>query len=58
MWLYDKVKREPRIKLHVYLNFIFFFEIKKSGPFKAMILSSPNAIKEWRGLIGPTHPVR
>ncbi|CAO3701189.1 hypothetical protein G6F70_000317 [Rhizopus microsporus] len=29
-----------------------------SGPFHAMILSSPNAIKEWRSLIGPTHPVR
>ncbi|KAI9362855.1 non-metastatic cells 6, protein expressed in [Pilaira anomala] len=29
-----------------------------SGPFKALILSSPNAIKDWRGLIGPTHPVR
>lgn len=29
-----------------------------SGPFKAYILSSPNAIKDWRGLIGPTHPVR
>ncbi|CAO3637806.1 unnamed protein product [Cunninghamella blakesleeana] len=29
-----------------------------SGPFKAYILSSPNAIKEWRSLIGPTHPVR
>ncbi|KAI8641091.1 nucleoside diphosphate kinase, partial [Parasitella parasitica] len=29
-----------------------------SGPFKAMILASPNAIKDWRALIGPTHPVR
>jgi nucleoside-diphosphate kinase len=29
-----------------------------SGPFKAMILSSSDAIKDWRGLIGPTHPVR
>ncbi|KAG2218197.1 hypothetical protein INT45_006832 [Circinella minor] len=29
-----------------------------SGPFQALILSSPNAIKEWRALIGPTHPVR
>ncbi|KAI8082806.1 nucleoside diphosphate kinase [Halteromyces radiatus] len=29
-----------------------------SGPFQAYILSSPNAIKEWRSLIGPTHPVR
>ncbi|CAO3640138.1 unnamed protein product [Mucor fragilis] len=29
-----------------------------SGPFKAMILASPSAIKDWRALIGPTHPVR
>lgn len=29
-----------------------------SGPFKALILASPNAIKDWRALIGPTHPVR
>ncbi|KAI9305222.1 nucleoside diphosphate kinase [Cunninghamella echinulata] len=40
----------------------FFYErlcgYMTSGPFKAYILSSPNAIKEWRSLIGPTHPVR
>ncbi|KAI8982238.1 nucleoside diphosphate kinase [Mycotypha africana] len=32
-----------------------------SGPFQAMILTSPktnNVIKEWRQLIGPTHPVK
>ncbi|KAI8388173.1 nucleoside diphosphate kinase [Radiomyces spectabilis] len=29
-----------------------------SGPFQALILSGPDAIKEWRSLIGPTHPVR
>ncbi|KAI8978456.1 nucleoside diphosphate kinase [Pilobolus umbonatus] len=29
-----------------------------SGPFKALILESPNAITDWRALIGPTHPVR
>lgn len=29
-----------------------------SGPFKAMVLASPTAIKDWRALIGPTHPVR
>jgi nucleoside-diphosphate kinase len=29
-----------------------------SGPFMALVLSSPNAIKDWRVLIGPTHPVR
>ncbi|KAI8385786.1 nucleoside diphosphate kinase [Blakeslea trispora] len=29
-----------------------------SGPFTAMILASPDAIKDWRALIGPTHPVR
>lgn len=29
-----------------------------SGPFQALILTAPNAIKEWRSLIGPTHPVR
>jgi nucleoside-diphosphate kinase len=29
-----------------------------SGPFQALILASPNAIKDWRALIGPTHPVR
>ncbi|KAI8078289.1 kinase-like domain-containing protein, partial [Gilbertella persicaria] len=29
-----------------------------SGPFTAMILASPNAIQDWRALIGPTHPVR
>ncbi|KAG0170563.1 Nucleoside diphosphate kinase 6 [Apophysomyces sp. BC1015] len=29
-----------------------------SGPFEALILCSPNAIKEWRALIGPTHPCR
>ncbi|ORX47240.1 nucleoside diphosphate kinase [Hesseltinella vesiculosa] len=29
-----------------------------SGPFQAYVLSSPNAIKDWRQLIGPTHPVR
>ncbi|KAF7730561.1 Nucleoside diphosphate kinase 6 [Apophysomyces ossiformis] len=40
----------------------FFFErlcgYMTSGPFEALILSSPNAIKEWRALIGPTHPCR
>ncbi|CAO3595083.1 unnamed protein product [Absidia cylindrospora] len=29
-----------------------------SGPFQAYILSSSDAIKKWRSLIGPTHPVR
>ncbi|KAL0073899.1 nucleoside diphosphate kinase [Phycomyces blakesleeanus] len=29
-----------------------------SGPFQALVLSSPDAIKEWRALIGPTHPCR
>lgn len=29
-----------------------------SGPFQALVLSSPDAIKGWRALIGPTHPVR
>ncbi|KAI8062130.1 nucleoside diphosphate kinase [Gongronella butleri] len=29
-----------------------------SGPFQAYILASPNAIQDWRRLIGPTHPVR
>lgn len=29
-----------------------------SGPFQAFVLTSPNAIKDWRSLIGPTHPVR
>ncbi|KAI8581153.1 hypothetical protein K450DRAFT_172657 [Umbelopsis ramanniana AG] len=40
----------------------FFFErlcgYMTSGPFMALVLSSPNAIKDWRALIGPTHPVR
>ncbi|KAI8139270.1 P-loop containing nucleoside triphosphate hydrolase protein [Fennellomyces sp. T-0311] len=40
----------------------FFYErlcgYMTSGPFQALILSSPNAIKGWRALIGPTHPVR
>ncbi|KAI9317276.1 nucleoside diphosphate kinase [Dichotomocladium elegans] len=40
----------------------FFYErlcgYMTSGPFQALVLSSPNAIKEWRALIGPTHPVR
>ncbi|ORX96823.1 nucleoside diphosphate kinase [Basidiobolus meristosporus CBS 931.73] len=40
----------------------FFFErlvgYMTSGPFQALILSKDNAIKDWRGLIGPTHPVR
>ncbi|KAI7863009.1 nucleoside diphosphate kinase [Spinellus fusiger] len=29
-----------------------------SGPFQALVLSAPNAIQEWRALIGPTHPCR
>ncbi|KAK9764979.1 hypothetical protein K7432_007051 [Basidiobolus ranarum] len=40
----------------------FFFErlvgYMTSGPFQALILSKDNAIKDWRSLIGPTHPVR
>ncbi|KAI7874595.1 nucleoside diphosphate kinase [Lichtheimia hyalospora FSU 10163] len=40
----------------------FFYErlcgYMTSGPFEALILESPNAIKDWRALIGPTHPVR
>ncbi|RUP52191.1 hypothetical protein BC936DRAFT_138075 [Jimgerdemannia flammicorona] len=40
----------------------FFFErlcgYMTSGPFQALILSKPDAIKSWRALIGPTHPVR
>ncbi|KAL1928861.1 hypothetical protein VTP01DRAFT_2647 [Rhizomucor pusillus] len=40
----------------------FFYErlcgYMTSGPFQALVLSSPDAIKGWRALIGPTHPVR
>ncbi|KAI7900902.1 nucleoside diphosphate kinase [Cokeromyces recurvatus] len=40
----------------------FFYErlcgYMTSGPFIAMILASPTAIRDWRALIGPTHPVR
>ncbi|KAF9438779.1 Nucleoside diphosphate kinase 6 [Entomortierella beljakovae] len=40
----------------------FFFErlcgYMTSGPFHALILQKPNAIQDWRTLIGPTHPPR
>ncbi|CAG8509654.1 8457_t:CDS:2 [Diversispora eburnea] len=40
----------------------FFYErlcgYMASGPFVALIISKPNAIKDWRDLIGPTHPCR
>ncbi|KAJ1981632.1 hypothetical protein H4R35_000631 [Dimargaris xerosporica] len=29
-----------------------------SGPFTALILEGPDAIRNWRSLIGPTHPIR
>ncbi|CAG8589124.1 7826_t:CDS:2 [Ambispora leptoticha] len=40
----------------------FFFErlcgYMTSGPFMALVLARQDAIKEWRALIGPTHPWR
>ncbi|KAG9285680.1 hypothetical protein G9A89_002247 [Geosiphon pyriformis] len=40
----------------------FFFDrlcgYMTSGSFIALVLAHQNAIKEWRALIGPTHPVR
>ncbi|ORZ15495.1 nucleoside diphosphate kinase [Lobosporangium transversale] len=40
----------------------FFFErlcgYMTSGHFYALILEKPNAITDWRALIGPTHPPR
>ncbi|KAG0344162.1 Nucleoside diphosphate kinase 6 [Podila humilis] len=40
----------------------FFFErlcgYMTSGHFHALILEKPNAIADWRALIGPTHPPR
>ncbi|KAF9187385.1 Nucleoside diphosphate kinase 6 [Haplosporangium sp. Z 767] len=40
----------------------FFFErlcgYMTSGHFRALILEKPNAISDWRTLIGPTHPPR
>ncbi|GJJ73096.1 hypothetical protein EMPS_05454 [Entomortierella parvispora] len=40
----------------------FFFErlcgYMTSGHFHALILEKPNAIQDWRALIGPTHPPR
>ncbi|KAG0036306.1 Nucleoside diphosphate kinase 6 [Podila clonocystis] len=40
----------------------FFFErlcgYMTSGHFHALILEKPNAITDWRALIGPTHPPR
>ncbi|KAG0252033.1 Nucleoside diphosphate kinase 6 [Mortierella polycephala] len=40
----------------------FFFErlcgYMTSGHFHALILEKPNAISDWRALIGPTHPPR
>ncbi|CAG8634589.1 6449_t:CDS:2, partial [Acaulospora morrowiae] len=47
-FLYHKLFAALLIKL-------FFFS---SGPFVSLILSKPNAIREWRELIGPTHPFR
>ncbi|RKP38935.1 nucleoside diphosphate kinase [Dimargaris cristalligena] len=29
-----------------------------SGPFQALVLEGPEVIRDWRALIGPTHPIR
>ncbi|RKP10502.1 nucleoside diphosphate kinase [Thamnocephalis sphaerospora] len=34
----------------------FFYE--RLGPFQALVLGGDDAIKRWRALIGPTHPIR